>query len=122
MFKHIENAPPGIVALDADGKITDADYKTILTPAIDAAMEAHGKARILIRFGPEFGGYSAHAALDDTLLGIKHWNHFERLAIVTEIDWIAHSVRLFAPIIPAKTRVFPLDALADALAWTAASD
>jgi hypothetical protein len=120
MFTPIKNTPPGLVALDATGKITDADYKDTFEPQLDAAVAAHGKARVLIRFGPEFDGYSAHAALDDAMLGMKHWSHFERLAVVTDVDWIEHGVRLFAPLIPAKVRIFPVGSLDEALAWAAA--
>ena len=119
MFTLIDTAPPGIVALNAEGKITDSDYKTVVVPAIEAAKTAHGKVRILIRFGPEFEGYTAHAMLDDTMLGLSHWNDFERLAVVTDVDWIGQGVRLFAPLIPAKVRVFPVGALDEALGWTA---
>ena len=119
MFRLIAAAPPGIVAFNAEGRITDADYKTALIPAIDAAKAMHGKVRILLRFGPDFEGYSAEAMLDDTLLGLSHWNDFERLAVVTDTGWIAHGVRLFGPLIPAKTHVFPVGSLNEALAWVA---
>ncbi|MBD3768842.1 MAG: STAS/SEC14 domain-containing protein [Rhodobacterales bacterium] len=120
MFKRMPSAPPGIVAFDAEGKITDSDYKTLLIPAIDAAKAAHGKVRALLRFGPAFEAYDAHAMLDDTMLGLTHWNDFERLAVVTDIDWIRHGVHLFGPLMPAKVRVFPGNELEGALGWTSA--
>ena len=121
MFTPIKTAPPGIVALNAERKIVDSDYKDTLIPAIDAAVKAHGKARILIRFGPEFGGYTAQAMLDDAGFGLTHYTAFHRIAIVTDIDWLAHGMRLFAPFIPGKMRVFPLASQDEALAWTAES-
>ncbi len=119
MFKRIPSAPPGIVAFDAEGKITDSDYKTILVPAVDAAIREHGKARILIRFGPEFETYTAHAMLDDAVFGAAHYTAFKRIAMVTDIGWLANSMRFFAPLIPGKMRVFPLASLDEAMAWTA---
>ena len=120
MFTLIKNAPAGLVAIDATGKITSDDYKDVFEPTVDAAVAEHGKARVLMRFGPEFDGYTAHAALEDTMVGMKHWSHFERLAIVTDVEWIAHGVHLFAPVIPAKVRVFPIGSLDEALAWASA--
>lgn len=120
MFRPMENTPADLVAFEAEGRISDSDYKDILVPAIDAAVAAHGKVRIVLRFGPAFEGYTAHAMLDDALLGLAHWSHFERLAIVTDVDWIDHGLRLFAPLIPGKTRVFPADATQEALSWAAA--
>jgi hypothetical protein len=120
MFKRIPSAPPGIIAFDAEGKITDSDYKTILVPAVEAAIKEHGKARILVRFGPEFETYTAHAMLDDAVFGTAHYTAFERIAMVTDIGWLANSMRFFAPFIPGKMRVFPLASLDEAMAWTAA--
>ena len=117
MFTPIKAAPPGIVAFNAEGRVTDEDYKTVLIPAIDAALKAHGKLRALVRFGPEYEGYTLHAMLDDTVLGVGHWNDFERAAVVTDVDWIVHGVHLFAPLIPAKVRTFPIGALSEAIAW-----
>ena len=120
MFKHIPSDPPGIVALDATGKITDSDYKTILIPAIEAAKKDHGKVSILIRFGPEYDGYTPHAMLDDTMLGLTHWNDFNRVAVVTDVKWIVNGLHMFGPLIPATTRVFPVGSLDEALEWVAA--
>ena len=120
MFRPIETAPPGIVAFSAEGKITDSDYKSVLIPAVDAAVKAHGKARILIRFGPEFEGYTAHAMLDDAVFGTAHYTAFRRIAMVTDVDWLASTMRLFAPFIPGKMRVFPLAGQDEAMAWVAA--
>ena len=94
MFTPIKSASPGIIALDATGKITDSDYKTVLIPAIKAAKKDHGKVSILIRFGPEYDGYTPHAMLDDTMLGITHWNDFNRVAVVTDKSWVRSLVGL----------------------------
>lgn len=119
MFTPIKSAPPGIIALDATGKITDSDYKTVLIPAIEAAKKTHDKISLLIRFGPEYDGYTPHAMLDDTMLGLTHWNDFNRVAVVTDVKWIVNGLHMFAPLIPATTRRFPVGSLDEALTWTA---
>lgn len=122
MFKTMTSQSPlNVIALDAIGLITDQDYKDILIPAIERVIETNGKARVLIRFGPEFEGYTAHALFDDTVFGLSHARDFERLAVVTDVAWIWHAVALFGPILPCRTRVFPVDRESDAFAWIGAS-
>lgn len=117
MFRVIETTSAAVVAVDAIGRIEDADYKDSLIPRIENALRNHDKLRLLIRFGPEFEGYSAHAAFDDSVVGIKHWHDFERLAVVTDVKWIANGVRLFAPIMPGRVRVFSNSQFDDGLKW-----
>jgi hypothetical protein len=44
--------------------------------------------------------------------------HFpERVAIVTDIDWISHTAKLFAFVLPGDVRVFPLSEAENAREW-----
>ena len=42
------------------------------------------------------------------------------MAVVSDVGWIRHAVRAFAPMIPAEVHVFGDDALTEAKAWVAA--
>ena len=49
-----------------------------------------------------------------------HLRDFEKVALVSDITWIRHAVRLFAPLIPGHVHVFGDAELAEAKAWIAA--
>jgi SpoIIAA-like len=49
-----------------------------------------------------------------------HRKDWKRLAVVSEHDWIAKAMELFAWAMPGDLRVFDLGELDDAKAWTAA--
>lgn len=117
MFKRIKNAPPHVIAFNAVGRINDQDYKKVLIPAIEYELDHEKYARVLMRFGPEFAGYTAQAIIDDTVFGLQHTKNFERLAVVTNVPWIRHAVALFRPLMSGRTRVFPLDEETEALRW-----
>ena len=51
---------------------------------------------------------------------MKHLTGFGRVAVVSDVGWIRHAVRAFAPLMPAEVHVFGDDALAEAKAWVAA--
>lgn len=52
-------------------------------------------------------------------LGVRHHKAWERSAIVTDIEWMAHATKLFAWMIPGEARVFGLDELDEAKHWVA---
>ncbi len=83
-------------------------------------ITAEGKVRLVYAIGPEFEGFDAKAALDDALLGLAHWRDFEKIAVVTDRDWITDAMRMFLPLWPAKTKLFTIDQMQDALDWAAA--
>ncbi|MBP7000688.1 STAS/SEC14 domain-containing protein [Amaricoccus sp.] len=117
----MEGLPDDVLGIAAAGEITARDYAETLRPLIEARLRLRPKLKLLYLVGPDFG-YSAGAVLADARLGLTHWSDFERVAIVTDIDWIARSVRVFAPLIPGEVRVFPTDALAAARDWISAPE
>ncbi|WP_371168649.1 STAS/SEC14 domain-containing protein [Aliiroseovarius sp. 2305UL8-7] len=119
MLNPINEARSGVLAFDAIGKLNDGDYKTILIPAIEDYLKSAEKAHLLLRFGPDFEGYTLHAMADDALLGMRHMRDFERIAIVTDHAWLAQGVRLFAPLSPVHMKVFGLAETDSAMSWVA---
>lgn len=117
MFKRIQTDAPTIVAFDAIGTLTDDDYTGTLIPAFEAAIEAQGKVRAMIRFGPDFDGYSAGALMDDAVFGIRHLKDFDKIAVVTDIDWVAKGVSMFAHLSTIPIRVFGADQIDAGLVW-----
>jgi len=120
MLERIETSSNDVLAFRAVGKITDEDYKSALIPAVEDQISTQGKARFVYVLGPEFTGFGGKAMLDDALFGVTHWRDFERIAVVTDRDWIANTLRIFMPLMPARTKLFHTDKLKDALAWAAA--
>jgi len=119
MIELLEDLPGDVVGIEAVGEVSADDYRTVLEPAIAAALEAHGKARLLYVLGDRFDGYTAGAAWEDTKVGLEHWRSWERIAVVTDREWIAHGVKAFAWLLPGEVRVFPVAERADATAWVA---
>jgi hypothetical protein len=118
MIESIPGAPEGVLAFRAVGKVEAADYETVLTPAIEAAVE-HGKIRIVLELGAEFDGYSAGAAWEDLKLWTPHLTKWERCAVVTDHRWITDAIRVFRVVMPGEMKVFPAGELDAALAWAA---
>ncbi|MTH96789.1 STAS/SEC14 domain-containing protein [Roseibium sp. RKSG952] len=117
MIKLIPDTPDGMLEFKVTGKVTDADYETVLTPEIERALETHDRIRVLVQFGPGFEGYTFSAAWDDTKLGLRHWSGFERCAVVSDVDWVKMVVKGVSFAMPCPIRCFDLDAHDDARRW-----
>jgi hypothetical protein len=52
---------------------------------------------------------------------MDHLARWERIAVVSDVEWIAHTLRLFAFLMPGVTRIFPTSQAKDARAWIADS-
>jgi hypothetical protein len=108
MFQTIEGMPAGVVAIRGVGRISAQDYETVLVPAVDRATAGGRKARLYLELGDGFEGYDAGGMLADTKVGMGNFRSFERIALVTDTDWIRHAVQLFGPLIPGDVNVFPV--------------
>jgi hypothetical protein len=108
--------PPDVLAVEAVGKVTHEDYRTILIPKAEA-MLATGPIKMIYVIGKDFSGYDLEALWDDGTFGIKHWREFKRIAVVADQAWLRAAVSMFAPFFPAEVRLFSLAELPSAKDW-----
>ena len=117
MIEIIPDMPDNVVAAKAHGKVTAEDYEKTFIPAIEENLKTHEKTRLLYQLGEDFSGYSLAAVLKDAKLGIKHFNGFEKVAVVTDVHWIADASSFFGAFIPCPVMVFTNKELPTAKAW-----
>ena len=117
MIELIQAVPDNVVAFKFIGKVTGDDYETVLIPAMEAALEKYDKVRALGQLGPEFSGFEGSAMWDDAKVGLKHYTSWEKIALVTDIEWVIRSVKIFGVLVPGEVKLFGNDQLAAALAW-----
>ena len=61
MLRILGNMPPGTVGVEATGKVTDEDYRTVLAPALEDGAQDRS-LRLLYVLGDELDGHSPGAA------------------------------------------------------------
>jgi len=121
MIELIPNLPDRVVGILASGQVSASDYEKVLVPAVESELAKHGKVRVLYQLGPAFTGFTPGAMWDDMKMGVAHLNAWERIAVVTDVDWIAGATRLFGFAMPCPVRVFPNGEIAAAMHWIAAA-
>ncbi len=117
MMENLPGFPDTVVAVSAKGRVSRADYETILIPAVEQALERHPKIRFWYELGPEFTGLDAGAAWEDFKVGMRHLTRWERMAVVTDVEWIRHAVDIFRFLMPGDMRSFPVSERASAREW-----
>lgn len=117
MLRIIEDLPERVLGLEAVGQVTADDYRTVLVPAVESLVARHAKVRLLYVLGDRFEGFSGGAAWEDARLGMRHFTDFDRVAVVTDADWVTHMVRAFGFVLPGEVRTFGSDQLDEARAW-----
>ena len=121
-FEVLDGFPDDVVAVSAKGRIDHDAYAKELHPMVDALVADDGKVRLYYELGPEFEGFTAGAAWEDTKLGLSHWSDFERVAVVTDVGWVKKGVNLFAPLMRGRVRVFGMTDREAAKTWVSEVD
>jgi hypothetical protein len=117
MIRIIEGLPPNVLGAEAVGKVTDEDYEMVLEPAVREKLEAHSKIRYVYVLGDDFDGWTLGGMWEDAKLGGRDLSAWEKIAVVTDKDWVRHAVKGFGWMIPGEVKVFSVGELEAAKGW-----
>jgi SpoIIAA-like len=117
MLRIVEGFPEGVVAVAAEGRVTAKDYDEVLIPRVKEAFRRHGKVRCYYELGREFSGIDPEAAWKDFRIGVEHFSNWERLAVVTDVEWIRLAMKAFGFLMPGELRVFGTGQVSEAREW-----
>jgi hypothetical protein len=115
MIEIIGGLPDNVVAFTATGRVTSADCDTVLLPAVARARKRHDKLRLYYELDCRFPG-AAWEDLDIAPLQLQPW---ERVALVTDVSWVRHTVKALRFLIPAEIRVYPTAQADEGRDWVA---
>ena len=121
MIEILKNFPDNVIALSCEGQVTKEDYDGILVPAILKALKQNDKIRLFYKTSASFTGYDSGAIWEDLKIGVEHPTRWERVAVVTDVDWIVQTMRLFSFLLPCPAKLFSTSELAQANAWIIAA-
>lgn len=121
MIELIDDLPEATLGFVLHGEISGNDVDAELLPAIERAFDQHERIKALLVFAEDFRGFTLEAAWDDTILGLRHWDGFERLAIVADVPWLRQGLRAMSLLLPYPVRLFDVDAQEQAERWLSES-
>jgi hypothetical protein len=118
MIHPLTGLPPGVIGFQVEGQVSADDYRTVLMPAIEAQVAAGNDIRAVLVFEGSID-FTAGAAWQDLKLGVEERAKWKRVALVTDHEWMARLVQVFAWLMPGEFRHFPLAERDAAIAWAA---
>lgn len=117
MIDVIPALPDCVMGFSAKGMVTARDYQAVIIPAVNTMRTKHGKIRLLYHLGPDFSGFDAAALWQDAKIGLRYFDAWDRIAIVSDVLWIRAVTKLFGFILHGEVRAYHNHELAAARKW-----
>jgi hypothetical protein len=117
MIEKMEDLPDGVLGFSAKGTVNRLDYERIIIPAVEKAFAKFHKVRFLYSLGDDFSEFETAAMWEDAKIGLKHLTSWDRVAVVTDVDWIRSAMKAFGFLLHGHLRVFRNSEIAEARAW-----
>ena len=122
MLKRIPDMPAGTVGFEAIGKVDDDDFERAVEPVLREEIAAGHKIRLLYLLGPGMREYEGDTLAEDMKFASRHPTSYERVAVVSDEDWLRPALRVLSVLVPGQLRAFPVKQLAGATEWLASDD
>jgi len=120
MIEQLTGFPDNVLAFVCKGHVTKDDYEKVLVPAVVNGLKTHDKLRLYYEIATDFSGIDPAAMWTDFKVGMEHLTRWERMALVTDVDWIKYTMQFFSFMMPGATKVFPLAEAVQARQWIVA--
>ena len=117
MLRHMEDMPPGTYGFEAVGEVEDDDWEAAVEPVLREEIAAGRKIRLLYLLGARSRGAEGDAMRADTGFRARHATSFERVAVVSDEDWMRPALRALSILLPGHAKGFRVRDLDAAKAW-----
>jgi hypothetical protein len=120
MLKQMADMPPGTIGFEAIEEVDDDDFEKTVEPALRRIIAEGRKVRLLYLLGARFREYDGDALEEEMKFAIHHPSAYERVAVVSDEEWLRPALRLLSMLVPGQLRGFRVAELAAAKSWVAA--
>lgn len=117
MIEQLSNFPDNVLAFACKGHVTKGDYDAVVVPAVMNVLKRKDKVRLYYETAADFAGYDPGAIWEDFKVGMEHLTRWERVAVVTDVEWIKQTMRFFSFLMPGAMKVFSTSEATQARAW-----
>lgn len=117
MIEVLNGFPPTVMGFVCKSQMTKEDYEHILTPTVAQALADYQNVRLYLQIDPDFAGVEPRVVWEDFKLGMAYLFRWDRIAVVTDVEWIRHTFKAFSCVIPCVAKVFRLDEVSTAKDW-----
>lgn len=121
MIELLTDMPEGVTGIRVSGRLGGDELRE-LKPQMQDLLKTN-EIRLVEIIAPDYEGFGPGGLVEDLKLGfgtvLPHHSAFKRIAIVSDLGWVAHVLHALAWIVPGELGVFDLDELERAKQWAA---
>ena len=121
MIELLPDMPEGVTGIRVSGRLLGDDLRKF-KPAMEGLLKTD-ELRIVEVIASDYEGFGPGGLVEDLKLGLgalfQHHSAFKRIAVVTDKEWVAHTLHALAWMVPGELALFGLDELERAKAWAA---
>lgn len=119
MLNKIHDMPAGTLGFEAIGEVDDDDVENVLAPALHQWVAQRGKIRLLYVLGPRLTEFEGDAVSENAKFVARHPAAFERIAVVSDEEWLRPAIKALSLLLPGQAKAFPVHQLTAAKQWLA---
>jgi hypothetical protein len=117
MLRRMSDLPPGTIGFEAIGEVEDDDWEDAVEPVLRQEIAAGRKVRLLYLLGANVRDIEGDTMTADTGFRARHATSFDRVAVVSDEDWLRPAVRALSFMLPGSAKAFRVRDLQAAKAW-----
>ena len=117
MLRRMPDMPAGTIGFEAIGEVEDDDWEHVVEPVLRAEIADGRKVRLLYLLGRRAQEVEGDAMRADAGFRARHASSFERVAVVSDEDWMRPALSTLSFLLPGKAKGFPVHEIAAAKVW-----
>ncbi len=121
MIETLTDMPEKVLGFRISGRLTGDDLRGF-EPVMNDMLEG-GEIRIVEVVASDYEGFGPGGLVEDLRLGLgsllRHHSEYKRIAVVTDKEWVTHTLHALAWMVPGEVGLFRLDELDRAKEWAA---
>ena len=122
MIEVLADMPEGVTGIQVSGRVSGEDLKEF-KPTMDDMLKSGEDIRIVEVINSDYQGFGPGGLVEDLKLGLgtlftRH-AAFKRVAVVSDKEWVVHTIHLVGWLMPGEVAVFGLGDLEQAKQWAA---
>lgn len=119
MIEVLSDVPEGVVGFRVSGRLAGNELREFTSTIKEALND--DELRIVEVIASDYEGFGPGGLAEDLKLGLgmlfQHHSAFEKIAVVTDKEWVAHTLHALAWMVPGEISLFGLDELDRAKVW-----
>lgn len=117
MVELLSDFPPYVAAYKASGAISKEEYEQVVMARVDEVADEYGKINFVVLLETGMENYSIGAFIDYIKVSFEHFTKWNRMAIVTDEQWVRRAYNVLSYLVHGEIRTYQLNDFEVAKEW-----